>query len=283
MLLTSPIPFTPPTSLTSEESTPLQLYQVHVLLLEISPAIWRRLLVRSDSSIADLHYTLQITMGWEDVHLHRFVLHGKEYGLAQPGGMWFDDDPWGVRLSDLHLRLKERFLYQYDMGDYWQHQLRLERVLPFDPTQTYPLCIGGTRQAPPEDCGGPEAFMALRQQHTPWRIELRLMEMLEMLGVLKMLEVEEPCGQSSDQVGGYGNYGHGGCDNGDYCDGCDGCDDRNSEDYRSDLRYNLRLELRQLDYWLNVEKFDRRAANRRLRQYAQGDDRWRLPQVIGIV
>src|SRR5438105_10659373 len=125
---------------------PVQIYQFHVLLLQISPAIWRRFLIRSDSSIADLHYTLQIIMGWDDIHLHRFALHGREYGISKPGGLWFDDDSTQVRLSDLHLRLKERFLYEYDFTDYWQHQLRLEQVLPIDPTdptdftKPYPYC-----------------------------------------------------------------------------------------------------------------------------------------------
>jgi hypothetical protein len=39
------------------------VYQLHVWLCEISPLIWRRLLMRSDSTIADLHDTLQIAMG----------------------------------------------------------------------------------------------------------------------------------------------------------------------------------------------------------------------------
>jgi hypothetical protein len=39
--------------------------------------IWRRLLVGSDSSIADLHHTLQIAFGWSDSHLHRFHIHGR--------------------------------------------------------------------------------------------------------------------------------------------------------------------------------------------------------------
>jgi hypothetical protein len=54
----------------SEQSSIIEVYQLHVWLCEISPLIWRRLLVRSDSSIADLHYTLQIAMGWDDAHLH---------------------------------------------------------------------------------------------------------------------------------------------------------------------------------------------------------------------
>ncbi|MCI0336789.1 MAG: plasmid pRiA4b ORF-3 family protein [Acidobacteria bacterium] len=34
--------------------------------------IWRRFLIRSDSTLTDLHNTLQIAFGWCDFHLHRF-------------------------------------------------------------------------------------------------------------------------------------------------------------------------------------------------------------------
>ena len=59
----------------------LCVYQFKVVLRGISPMIWRRLLLRSDHSIADLHYTIQIAMGWSDSHLHRFHIHGKDYGV----------------------------------------------------------------------------------------------------------------------------------------------------------------------------------------------------------
>ena len=49
--------------------------------------IWRRLLVRSDSTIADLHHTLQLAMGWEDVHLHQFIIRGKRYGISWLGSI----------------------------------------------------------------------------------------------------------------------------------------------------------------------------------------------------
>jgi hypothetical protein len=65
---------------TPKINPPLEVYQLHLLLLEISPAIWRRLLVRSDCSLADLHYFIQIAFGWSDAHLHQFSLHGKSYG-----------------------------------------------------------------------------------------------------------------------------------------------------------------------------------------------------------
>jgi hypothetical protein len=84
------------------------VYQFRVCLREISPAIWRRLLVRSDSAIADLHYTLQIAMGWDDFHLHQFIIHGKRYGISKIGGIWFADDPKQARLGDFRFRVKER-------------------------------------------------------------------------------------------------------------------------------------------------------------------------------
>lgn len=58
-------------------STPLvEVYQMRVWIREISPQIWRGLLVRSDSTIADLHAILQISFGWSDDHLHQFLIPG---------------------------------------------------------------------------------------------------------------------------------------------------------------------------------------------------------------
>ena len=157
----------------------VEVYQLRVWLREISPVIWRRLLVRSDSTIADLHCILQVVMGWTDSHLHQFTIRGKQYAVPRIGGIWFSDPPDQVRLSDFGFRLKERFVYEYDFGDLWQHEIRVERQLPLDPKKTYPVCIGGARSAPPEDCGGPWAFMALEQLCSPWQITERLMDALE--------------------------------------------------------------------------------------------------------
>lgn len=39
----------------------------------------------SDSTIADLHATLQLALVWSDDHLHRFVIHSREYGISYAG------------------------------------------------------------------------------------------------------------------------------------------------------------------------------------------------------
>ena len=157
----------------------VEVYQFRVYLREISPAIWRRTLLCSDQTIADLHHTLQIAMSWSDLHLNRFVIHGKEYGVAHIGGMSFSDDPRTIKLSDFHFRLRERFLYKYDFGDRWQHEIRLEKKMPVDPKRTYPVCIGGSRNAPPEDCGGPIAFQGLESHYSLPYIAEKLWEIIE--------------------------------------------------------------------------------------------------------
>jgi Plasmid pRiA4b ORF-3-like protein len=63
-----------------------QIYQLRVVLRGISPLIWRRLLVRSDNTIAQLHQALQVAFGWEDEHLNRFEIRGREYSVYRDGG-----------------------------------------------------------------------------------------------------------------------------------------------------------------------------------------------------
>jgi Plasmid pRiA4b ORF-3-like protein len=155
------------------------VYQLRVVLHAVSPLIWRRLLIRSDTTIAEMHATLQTTLGWSDEHLNRFVIHGREYGVSHLGGIGFRDDPQRVRLVDVGLRVGERFLYEYDFTDGWQHVVRLERIVPLQPQGRYPVCIGGRRAVPPEDCGGPWAFLELRQRYSIISIADQLMQLVE--------------------------------------------------------------------------------------------------------
>jgi hypothetical protein len=46
------------------------------------------------------------------------------------------------------------FLYEYDFGDSWEHEIVVEKVLPAVEGIRYPICIAGKRACPPEDCGG---------------------------------------------------------------------------------------------------------------------------------
>ena len=75
------------------------IYQFRFVLAGISPMIWRRWLVSSETSIAQLHPYIQVALDWSGEPLHRFRIHGKDYGIAYLGGIRFDENPHAVRLS----------------------------------------------------------------------------------------------------------------------------------------------------------------------------------------
>jgi hypothetical protein len=161
-----------------QESDPVEVYQLRIRLLTISPMISRRIRVRSDSSIAELHETIQCIMGWSNEHLHRFAIRGVHYGANYLNGLGFIDDGRKVLLRDFNFRERERFLYEYDMFDSWRHEIRVEKRLPLDTTQQQPTCISGRGKTPPEDCGGPDQFMALRDHYHKFRVLSWMAELL---------------------------------------------------------------------------------------------------------
>ncbi len=133
---------------------PGKIYQLKVTLKGITPPIWRRLLIRSDTNLEQLHEVLQTTMGWLGGHLHQFVADDVQYGVP--------NDEWGVEvqderrvtLADVAPTAGDRLLYEYDFGDGWEHDLLVEKVLEPEPGATYPVCLKGRRACPPEDVGG---------------------------------------------------------------------------------------------------------------------------------
>ena len=133
-----------------------KIYQIKVTLEDSKPPIWRRLLVRSDITLEKLHYILQVAMGWTNSHLHQFIVGGVYIGEPHPD---YDDyldmhDERDVTLRQIVAGEGFKFRYEYDFGDSWLHQVLVEKVLPPEPGQQYPLCVKGKRACPPEDVGG---------------------------------------------------------------------------------------------------------------------------------
>lgn len=137
------------------------IFQLHVRLRDIEPAIWRRIQVWEDTKLPQLHRILQMLFNWDDCHLHDFVVGRLVYSVPDPD----DDfngrkviDEKGVPLNAISARVGDTFVYAYDFGDDWQHDVLLEaRLLP-EPDTFYPRCITGARNGPPEDAGGPGGY-----------------------------------------------------------------------------------------------------------------------------
>ena len=61
-------------------AAPTTIYQLKLTLLDTQPVVWRRLQVPGDVTLARLHHVFQVVMGWQESHLHQFLIDGKEYG-----------------------------------------------------------------------------------------------------------------------------------------------------------------------------------------------------------
>lgn len=146
---------------------------VTVTLLDTEPPVWRRLRLPGDLTLDEVHDVLQEAMGWTDSHLHRFnvgtsprdphfvtdfdVLEGDE-GTPESE----------ARLDQLLRQSGDAIRYEYDFGDGWEHELRLEAVDPLADDDR-PTCLAGARACPPEDCGGSWAHEALVTWHDAGR------------------------------------------------------------------------------------------------------------------
>jgi pRiA4b ORF-3-like protein len=107
---------------TKRSMTPV-VYQIKITLKGSKPPIWRRMQISSATTLAQLHRILQRVMGWEGHHLYRFVVGGMEYGDPSMLEEMEGEDARRVTLATLVRGEKDKFLYEYDFGDSWDHEL----------------------------------------------------------------------------------------------------------------------------------------------------------------
>ncbi len=123
--------------------------------------IWRRVLVPASYTLEELHGVIQVAMGWQSLHLYQFFIRAVHYGsfdlcVSSPDRT----------LTSFRFRKGAKFIYEYDMGDFWRHEVRIEGQLEPNSEQPYPICTGGAHSCPPEDCGGPEGYDERRREAT---------------------------------------------------------------------------------------------------------------------
>lgn len=140
------------------------LYRLKITLRHCKPPIWRRIVVRADMKLDRLHRVIQTAMGWLDCHLHQFVVDGVYYGQPDPEGDDFGAETLNEKrytVTDLAPGAKQKFIYEYDFGGSWEHEVSVEEVMPPDLDFKHPVCLGGANACPPEDCGGVPGYCDL--------------------------------------------------------------------------------------------------------------------------
>ena len=135
-------------------ATPTQVYQIKISLRGAKPPIWRRVLVTVATTLDQMHDIIQTAMGWDDYHLHQFMVNRTYYGRPHPDDFYPMQDERKYTLKQIVSGEKFKFRYEYDFGDGWDHELLVEKILPLDPESDYPRCVKGKRACPPEDVGG---------------------------------------------------------------------------------------------------------------------------------
>ena len=139
-------------------------YQFRISLNEVVPEVWRTFQVSELHSLFDLHQVIQVVMGWENDHLFQFKKDGIWYGLID------EDDVVSTKMLDaddtllheLNLKENDSFEYEYDLGDGWMHTLTLLKIVTLE-EELLPVAFAGENACPFEDCGGPAAYMELKE------------------------------------------------------------------------------------------------------------------------
>jgi hypothetical protein len=135
------------------------VYVFTITLSGTTPPVWRRIRV-GDCTLDKLHEHIQTSMGWTNSHLHHFQLGEQFYGDPQLMMENMEDlnyeDSTKTLLSEIIPKDAEvfRFVYEYDFGDSWDHEIVCEKRLSGGDAHEHPICLDGGRACPPEDCGG---------------------------------------------------------------------------------------------------------------------------------
>jgi hypothetical protein len=136
------------------------VYVLRVSLRDVKPEVWRRLAVRSETSLPKFAQILERVMGWEGYHLHMFDVGGVLFGDPDEDADYVINER-SATVRHVLPRVGSALKWDYDFGDSWQHDVVVEAIDEPKETTRYPICIDGACACPPEDCGGTTGYKDL--------------------------------------------------------------------------------------------------------------------------
>lgn len=132
------------------------LYKFQIKL-DWMKTVWRRIEMRGDQTLHDLHEAIQAAFAWDDDHLYSFFMSGKAWDNTSEYASPYNDEGEGhnaakVRLESLKLAPKQKFLYLFDYGDELRHNVIVEAVVPggVKRGEDYPRITEEHGKAPPQ-------------------------------------------------------------------------------------------------------------------------------------
>ncbi|MCM1077141.1 MAG: plasmid pRiA4b ORF-3 family protein [Bacteroides sp.] len=127
------------------------------------PPLWREVEIPADYNFRQLHEVIQRIFGWTNSHLWQF--ERKPYNeiciISEDDNAEYD--PSETPVTGFLKNIGDKFIYLYDFGDDWIHDIKVldveDRVIP------YPTLLKWKGDNPIEDCGGAWGYQELRDAY----------------------------------------------------------------------------------------------------------------------
>lgn len=158
----------------------MKAYILKISFEDITPLVWRRVILPADATFHRLHQTIQFVTNFQSdldpyhsfgIEIDDYFITNNELILEEYKGRKYAEktvkEPARIKI-DKYLEKHTEFIYNYDFGDDWRIRVVLEETVE-DYYFGYPTVLGGEGTAPPEDVGGPpgyEAFLKIYQDPT---------------------------------------------------------------------------------------------------------------------
>lgn len=150
----------PPMAAKKKANELIEELSLYIRLMDIEPPIWRSLRMTTEMTLDQLHYAIQGAFSWQNSHLHVFEIKGMDRCSSNEINITEGDDKDSrdITLGSINKENISKFIYEYDFGDSWQHEVKIEEIKALAAPLKAPECTDGARQSPPEDCGGAPGF-----------------------------------------------------------------------------------------------------------------------------
>lgn len=118
--------------------------------------VWRMIEIPENKTLHQLHSAIQKVFGWYNDHLYSFFMSNSRMDRKGEYTSPIDFEEsgehaliaTGVKLEDLNLKLKKKFLYLYDFGDNLDHEIEVVGFGETDDLHKYPQLVGAFGPAP---------------------------------------------------------------------------------------------------------------------------------------
>ena len=138
-------------------ATMTEIARLSVEIDDVTPRVARCVEVPIDIRLDDLHFVLQIAIGWQNGHPFEFRVGDRAWGRHDPDAEVNPAPAERATLADI-LKLGDTFHYDYVFGESWQHTVKLLSRGGAQPDRRYPHLVSAEGRCPPADIGGPVGY-----------------------------------------------------------------------------------------------------------------------------